>query len=1670
MGAALSVDIRLQLEDLGFHELSLLGEGANGVVYRAKKNDLWVAIKLLRHGTIGESTPAESFHREVASIACLTHPSIVEVFESGQIGDQLYLVTEFIDGTSLDRVVEGGALDEKTSLEILTAITQGLCEIHRAGFVHRDIKPSNVMVTKDQKVKLIDFGLVTREKEGFSGEQTIVGTLKYAAPEQLGLIKVGVDGRADLYSLGMMVYHCVSGAPAFADDDLNALMQHQLKTVPPSLQTLNPSISKTLSQIVDKLIAKNPNDRYESAPQLLYDLENIASIFRLGSRRAALKNQVLIGREEEVTLLTSKWSNAQSGKGSVCFIAGESGMGKTRICQEIMSLAEKKSAMILKGKNEEHSSLPLGALREAMHAHFISLASPKDPSEHHERALISECLESSPDLVFQLSSALRDIAKTETAQVHRESNEDQFAVAVADFLQRYFQKLGRPTVLLLDDAQWCSSVELKVVQKLAAVIPTIPVLVLITARSEASNTPQIAADIEGVDPKSFNRIEVKPLRPDRVVQMAQDKLGGRRPPMQIMNYIGDLAKGSPYMIDQILRSLIDSSVLTLVNREWSVNSQKLSSLPLQGNLMDVILGRLKNIGSETCHLLVCASMFGTNFRRSLLLKMVDQNERQLSVGVQSALKAGLIEHVDSDHYQFIHDKVLESLQETINEADLRVLHLKTALTLADSDDNNPFTIASHFMKSDFPEYNQLAFDSAHRAGREAISSNSSDLALTFLEYALEKAMLLGLEPALIGEIHLLLGKTSRRAASREKSNHHLHQALSLVTDPSAKVQVRIEIINNLVNLDMTLDNVEPVVRQAYVDLSDPLPESKFAVLFDTLYHLVLIFLHHFVFKKVRPKDSMDRMKLTATLNRLSGMYFSFSNQKLQFVNILSRAGLIASRMGTSAESSQTWSAFTVAFGILGKRKLSMKFASLSMRMAKELKDPVSMARAGNDKAMTHSFMGLPLAAAKLWAEFRGELEAWMFPEDYYRMINDITYNLLLRGRPKEMLPQLTEAIRRAQLNHVTLRKALLHILESSAQAMLGNATAAADSKIQAHNIVKDLKNFYSHPQVVQLYWACILHSHLEQDQLDECNAVIDGANWKIFPFAGTPFQKSIFLARAYVRIRQFEKDQSPINEDLYLTAIRDLKAAANLQPFQVHMYVIKGIHARIKGKWKDALQFLEKAQALVSICDANSCQFEIQLEKARIEKSLGNTTQARAYALHAFEIAQTFGWTLRKQKVGKEFEITEVKQAAMTSMMTNANRYSKALMDISLAMSGVTDIDEQARLALDEAIRLLNAERGFFFFVDSATNSPVLGLGRNNKGEVLKTDAGFSKTIINRVHESQEPIIMVADENNVYASIESIMVRGLKSIIAAPMFLRSKYVGIAYFDSDVVKGLFSTEDLDICRGLGSHYVVAQEMAKAARVESEKALFEKDLELTAVVQSMLVPATMDISEGHLRMSAVCKPSAICGGDWWWWSKTPSGMIRAMLVDVTGHGAAPAMVTAIIATSIRQRIEDADQVDFPVLMETANANMCRIIKGKYLATASAVELDPQSGKLRWWSAAAPFIVIVNKDKELTIHEVTGGMMGLEKDNFSLGFMEHDLSPGDRVYIFSDGLFELPAKPGIKFSIRIFNKMLVKYYDQDIAVAKTAIMEELNSIVDDPINADDMTLIMADFKRVS
>jgi predicted ATPase len=337
--------------------LGALGAGGMGEVYRARDTRLGrdLAIKILSRKLSDSKLDVKRFEREAGSASALNHPNIVTIFELGQVDSTYYIAMELVEGDLLREMLRAAPIPLQAVIRIAAQIAEGLAKAHVAGVVHRDLKPENVMVSRDGLVKILDFGLAKLvstdtdpdprlDLETVSTSETnpgaVLGTLPYMSPEQASGLPL--DFRSDQFSFGSLLYEMVTGKRAFPHQGAAQILAAILRDQPEAAAWLNPQAPAPLCWVIDRCLAKNPKERYDSTQDLARDLAAIrdrlpeAPSRHLAPRLNTLPNQAtaFIGREREVAAVKELLLREDV---RVVTLTGPGGIGKTRLGLQVAS-------------------------------------------------------------------------------------------------------------------------------------------------------------------------------------------------------------------------------------------------------------------------------------------------------------------------------------------------------------------------------------------------------------------------------------------------------------------------------------------------------------------------------------------------------------------------------------------------------------------------------------------------------------------------------------------------------------------------------------------------------------------------------------------------------------------------------------------------------------------------------------------------------------------------------------------------------------------------------------------------------------------------------------------------------------------------------------------------------------------------------------------------------------------------------------------------------------------------------------------------------------------------------------------------------------------------------------------------------------------------------------
>jgi tetratricopeptide (TPR) repeat protein len=286
------------LETIGKYEITgKIGHGAMGEVFRAHDPVLNrdVAIKIIAGSLDSDETLRRRFEREAQSAARLSHPNIITIYDFGEHGGKLYMAMELLEGSDLKRSIAEHSLSLASRLDIMAQICEGLAFAHGHGIVHRDLKPANFHLLPNGKVKIMDFGLARLSGSDMTRTGLVMGTPHYMAPEQVRGTRA--DTRTDVFALGSVFYELLTWRKPFDAESVHAVMFKVMQEDPPPARHLAPDVPEVLLQVIDKALAKEPDERFQNADEMLQALQNARQAVVAGRRE---DRSVSLGRSQVV--------------------------------------------------------------------------------------------------------------------------------------------------------------------------------------------------------------------------------------------------------------------------------------------------------------------------------------------------------------------------------------------------------------------------------------------------------------------------------------------------------------------------------------------------------------------------------------------------------------------------------------------------------------------------------------------------------------------------------------------------------------------------------------------------------------------------------------------------------------------------------------------------------------------------------------------------------------------------------------------------------------------------------------------------------------------------------------------------------------------------------------------------------------------------------------------------------------------------------------------------------------------------------------------------------------------------------------------------------------------------------------------------------------------------
>jgi anti-anti-sigma factor len=658
-----------------------VGASELGVVLRATDTRLGreVAIKTLSSFSQAAST---RFLAQARRMAQLSAPNIVAVFDVDEEKGIVYQIAEYVAQPTLRDTLNYP--QSPPWVEIALDILRALEHAHSKGIVHGNLKPENVLLSTP--VKLTDFGLRWIEQgQNLMEMPLLLGAPDYLAPEQI--LGQAVEPRADLYALGVILYEMFTGQRPFTGEATDILEQH-LRQPPRPPRELRPELSRPMEHFILKLLAKDPNQRYANATQARRILMRLGQSdpSEIGGDQPTHPHKArrlpMIGRETQLKWLLEQWQLAKKGQGQIVFIAGEAGVGKTRLAEETASQLD-QAAVLIGRATESEGRTPYQVFIEAARDYLNQTPTDAWRIEMGETtsvlaAILPELYEAIPGL-------------TPVMPLDAEQERLRLAYQFNQFLQRATRE--RPWLLILDDLHWADAASLQLLHYLARHIEGTATLILVTYRDVELPPDHALSEMQQKLSRYTHCHRLKLERLD--LSEARQLLEGiwrQSIPEEWVQAIYERTGGNPFYIEEVAKNLLDEKAITLQDGVWQF--APLIEVKLPSRVRDIVRQRIARLSPTSREILRLAAVLGQQFAFHDLAAVIEQNESELLESLDELLERGiLLEAERSGELTFSHVEFQEVVYNDLKPLRRRLLHQQIGGALETAAKENKESVA-----------------------------------------------------------------------------------------------------------------------------------------------------------------------------------------------------------------------------------------------------------------------------------------------------------------------------------------------------------------------------------------------------------------------------------------------------------------------------------------------------------------------------------------------------------------------------------------------------------------------------------------------------------------------------------------------------------------------------------------------------------------------------------------------------------------------------------------------------------------------------------------------------------------------------------------------------------------------------------------------------------------
>jgi len=1400
------------------------------------------AIKILRQ-QLSDPQQTIRFKAEFSTLASLDHSSIIKVYDFGLLQNCFpYFTMEFFAGKKISEYFDGQNWD--ALYDAVLQIASGLHHIHHLGIIHLDLKPSNILVNDAGIAKIMDFGLAIETHQVL--DRMIRGTLQYMAPEVLKQDRV--DSRADLYALGMTLYETVTGAlPGYGKAPIDVIRMHLDEEVRrPS--SINPNVPEALERIIMRLLEKDPRDRYPSAAALLLAVAEAAGktaptgALLLG--RGELFAAPLIGRKNEVNQLNVLIDAARHGHGNGVIVAGNEGMGKSRIVRDATLRAQLDGARVFCGR------CPVN--RKTIYAPFLEI--------FHQ---LVTAVNPHADVSEEIRRILRPVASTgEPASTDYQGQKYRLYNRIVQSMQDIYGYLnaggdttGTPLIIIIEDLQWADPSTAELFSFLIGESRHNKLLVIGTLTLENQSEASIEGNTSGLifweqkaKEGNFPVIRIDALSEPLVREHIQSLLGEQNVTDEFVRWMLWESAGSPLNIRRIIDYLITHDHLQWAPSGWSVDIERLRSLRIPSGAASILLEKVEALAPRQRAFLEVAATCGEVSAIELLTRISDLEPEETYRTIRELAAKGLLdESADGKMINFPQIQLRDAVYNTMNDRRRTELHLRVgnaleAMLLA-GESQLIGQIAYHFARAnDADKGIRYSIEAGDIASRTLAHAEATE----FYRSALELMDLAGLEEARKAEVREKLADAYYRSDDYRSAMQSLQFLLKSVQarhrddSPSADIARVMKKIGKVLTKRGEQDAALSYFQSSqaiFEKLEEPVEVAELLNRMAWLY---------------KEKDDLDSAKQSAeralailepmeptivfgyVKNMLGVLEFSAGDWQSSR-DILMEAVAIGTKVGSDQLKKVAGTNLGNTLWKLGEWDTALRYFKQNLELSEAEGDLWDLVTAYNNVGIVEFSRG-NFHAAAAYFEKSVRIDEKIGALEYEALAREnLGEALEAIGRWNEALTHYQRCIKLEGFDEARASRASVFVplarlmnkkgdiargLEYGQKALLAAERARDEDLIaEASYILANIEDERENMLESQKHLARAM-------EIFEQNHTVQG------------------LARAHTAVssllfRQQKVEEAAKHAELghkYATELGDrFNLAKNDWMWGKLLY--------FQGDREGAAQKFESARSTFEELDTPYEQARLLFDIGLLREEPDEATVTIRSAIRIFERLEA-SHDLERAR-GALFRIKPAGKAPDQNVV--------GLYEVVKIINSTLNLEEVLNRVLDVAIRRLRAERGMILLLDPITSQLRTRIVRN-----IKEDAGDSKkspqSIVKEVIQSGQSIMSAdARADSRFTESESVIAENILSILCVPLIIRDRIAGSIYVDHRQARHLFSQKDLSFLEAFADQAAIAIENARLYE-ELEEARTRLSLENETLRREVLMEKHLDSVVGQSEVVA------------------------------------------------------------------------------------------------------------------------------------------------------------------------------------------------------------------------